>query len=837
MSDTSFELNYSPLPLSPAPSEVLEEDPYEACSDEEDNDDEDDSMKFPEMGATWEPVVNAFAGSSHQEACDRMEDWADENGYVLSRRGDKNKGQAYFYCAKVGRQKQHNRNAAQSGVLPEDSRTVPTYAPESKEDCCPFNVYISRRKDGMREVWSVSHKGLRLDHNHPPQTAKQKKFLGPVNLSREDADLIMNLGQAFMPPRNVVHFMRNRGVEITAKQVQNIYDAKGYSSALDAHELVNRLEEKGEHGWYTHVVKDDIGKLSHVFWMSVEQIAIARRFPYLILHDNTYQSNRYNLNIGLFVGVNNYGQSVLMGQAIVVDEKTRDFEYQFTHWLAAVGIAPVVMFTDACVKASGAVATVFPNAKHFWCYWHIAKNVAKNLKGVLGHDTFTKLVRLMARAHRQVSIVVFEHMWNVEILGDPIFSSGHTYLSATWGGDKVRRWARCFQVGVFTRGIVSTQRVEGIHRWTKEGRLTKRKKLNDVFDALMVIVGELILKWERLDTRVTTGSFRSRHETAQQIFPMPYEAMKDRLTTWGRDEAAHQMLLSFGYDMKRLPDHAYEALAPPTLDNCPDPTKGVEDLLEYDLPPRMVTPAPNAAIFEVSRQGTIVAHYIQLSGPVRTSVGSTTYTLYRDLVCTCAFPTMLGMPCRHFWRVLRDDAFAAFHLGLVHSQYFLEEPPMHEELELMSRNVVGKLYQNHERVGPCPVEAPSVEGIVPEGEGEAALLVRQGEVQRIRNRFQLSALAREFVDVAIVSQERFEDARFTLRTWINTQRKPLGDLKADNPAKPPTKAQKRKASEMATGGKKKKKNTAEPSPRPKNRARTRFSQRKPVHEHIFSKTG
>ena len=65
---------------------------------------------------------------------------------------------------------------------------------------------------------------------------------------------------------------------------------------------------------------------------------------------------------------------------------------------------------------------------------------------------------------------------------------------------------------MFTRGIVSTQRVEGIHRWAKEGRLTKRKKLNDVFDALMVIVGELILKWERLDTRVTTGSFRSRHE-------------------------------------------------------------------------------------------------------------------------------------------------------------------------------------------------------------------------------------------------------------------------------------------------------------------------------------
>ena len=101
--------------------------------------------------------------------------------------------------------------------------------------------------------------------------------------------------------------------------------------------------------------------------------------------------------------------------------------------------------------------------------------------------------------------------------------------------------------------------------------------------------------------------------------------------------------------MKRLPEHAYEALAPAASDNCPDPTRGVDDVLEFDLPPTMVTPAPNAAIFEVSRQR---AHYVQLSGPVQTSVGSTTYTLYRDQVCTCAFPTMLGMHCRHFWRVL-----------------------------------------------------------------------------------------------------------------------------------------------------------------------------------------
>ena len=128
--------------------------------------------------------------------------------------------------------------------------------------------------------------------------------------------------------------------------------------------------------------------------------------------------------------------------------------------------------------------------------------------------------------------------------------------------------------------------------------------------------GDLILKWERLDTRVTTGFFCSRHETANTIFPMPYEAMKDRLTTWGRDEAAHHMVLSFGYDTKRFQFDAYQALARAVADNSPHSTRGVEDLLELDLPFTMVTPPANALIFYFSRQGTNVAHYFQLSGPI-----------------------------------------------------------------------------------------------------------------------------------------------------------------------------------------------------------------------------
>ena len=86
----SLETKYSP-PKEPRDSSSLEdaEEPYEACSDEEDDDDEHVCIEFPEVGEVWKPVVNALAGFHHEQAVQRIEAWADKNGYILTCRGDK----------------------------------------------------------------------------------------------------------------------------------------------------------------------------------------------------------------------------------------------------------------------------------------------------------------------------------------------------------------------------------------------------------------------------------------------------------------------------------------------------------------------------------------------------------------------------------------------------------------------------------------------------------------------------------------------------------------------------------------------------------------------------
>ena len=160
----------------------------------------------------------------------------------------------------------------------------------------------------------MSESAFLFDHNHRTQTPSQKKLLAKLQLHSEDLRMILDLGKSFVAPRNIVEFMRKRGYNnITAKNIPHIFEDHGCSSAYDVHELLSPSKKKRDvevgYAQYKRVCEV---RLSYVFWISKEQITLARRFPCLLLHDKTYQSNRYDLNVGHFVGVHNFGQSPLL---------------------------------------------------------------------------------------------------------------------------------------------------------------------------------------------------------------------------------------------------------------------------------------------------------------------------------------------------------------------------------------------------------------------------------------------------------------------------------------------------------------------------------------------
>ena len=241
MSDSSSEINYSPdyEPFAAddnqeVPSYLHEpsaadeyDDVYEASSGEsdvgeedddvdEDEDEDEDLKKYLPSEGNWVTIPGVIAGYDRDAAQDALFQWGHDNGLVVSRRSAEE--QMYFYSAGVGRVSQKKKSPAERGIAPKDSRTCTTTAAPGKAEKCPFSLQLSKRKAGMREHWVMSDASFVLHHNHPLRTPSQKKLLAKLELPPEDLAMILDLGKSFVPPRNIVEFMRKRGYHnITTK--------------------------------------------------------------------------------------------------------------------------------------------------------------------------------------------------------------------------------------------------------------------------------------------------------------------------------------------------------------------------------------------------------------------------------------------------------------------------------------------------------------------------------------------------------------------------------------------------------------------------------------------
>ncbi|RYR13658.1 hypothetical protein Ahy_B04g070536 isoform B [Arachis hypogaea] len=79
-------------------------------------------------------------------------------------------------------------------------------------------------------------------------------------------------------------------------------------------------------------------------------------FGDVISFDTTYNTNRYNLVCGSFVGVNHHG-----------------------------GNAPKGFLTYQCASMKRALEVCMPTTIHRWCIWHIMKKIPSKLNGYKGH--------------------------------------------------------------------------------------------------------------------------------------------------------------------------------------------------------------------------------------------------------------------------------------------------------------------------------------------------------------------------------------------------------------------------------------------------------------------
>ncbi|RYR12535.1 hypothetical protein Ahy_B04g070041 isoform D [Arachis hypogaea] len=99
-------------------------------------------------------------------------------------------------------------------------------------------------------------------------------------------------------------------------------------------------------------------------------------FGDVVSFDMTYNTNRYNLIFGSFVGVNHHDQSILLGCALMKNEKIQSINWLFECWLCCMGgKAPKGILTEQCASMQKAIKKCMPTTIHRWCIWHIMKKI------------------------------------------------------------------------------------------------------------------------------------------------------------------------------------------------------------------------------------------------------------------------------------------------------------------------------------------------------------------------------------------------------------------------------------------------------------------------------
>ncbi|XP_024036896.1 protein FAR1-RELATED SEQUENCE 6-like [Citrus clementina] len=125
------------------------------------------------------------------------------------------------------------------------------------------------------------------------------------------------------------------------------------------------------------------GCLRNLLWTDTRSRVAYRYFGDVVLIDTTCLTERYNVPLVSFIGVNHHGQSVLLGCGLLASETIESYTWLFRAWLTCMlGRSLQTIITDQCRILQIAVGNVFPRAYHCFSLSCIMQKIPEKLEGL-----------------------------------------------------------------------------------------------------------------------------------------------------------------------------------------------------------------------------------------------------------------------------------------------------------------------------------------------------------------------------------------------------------------------------------------------------------------------
>ncbi|XP_057466101.1 protein FAR1-RELATED SEQUENCE 6 isoform X3 [Actinidia eriantha] len=242
----------------------------------------------------------------------------------------------------------------------------------------------------------------------------------------------------------------------SAREISNLSDHPNQlnlkkSDTQAIYNYLCRMQLTNPNFFYLMDLSDE-GQVKNVFWADARSRAAGGYFDDAIFFDNTYLSNKYEIPLVAFVGINHHGQLVLLGCGLLAGETTESYIWLLKAWMTCMSDrSPQTIITDRCKVLQSAIAEVFPRSLHRFGLSHIMRKVPEKLGGLRNYDTIRKA--LTKAVYEALKPFDFEAAWGFMIQHFGV--SDHEWLQSLY--EDRARWAPVYLKDTFFSGMASVR--------------------------------------------------------------------------------------------------------------------------------------------------------------------------------------------------------------------------------------------------------------------------------------------------------------------------------------------------------------------------------------------